>query len=219
MTMLDLQDVRLSIKRKRILNGVNLTIEHPEVVGIIGQNGSGKTTLLRAACGLARCDGGSVTILGARVSTSGRIPQGIGVVFDPPALIADLTGLQNLITIAKIRNELSPDDCRLLLTRVGLDPDEKRRVSKYSQGMKKRLGIAIASMENPRIVFMDEPTNGLDPEGVVSLRSWISDLKASGACVVVVGHYLQEMRLVCDRIFTMADGTLQGAIEHQTDSL
>ncbi len=219
MTMLELQDVRLSIRRKRILNGVNLTIEQPEVVGIIGQNGSGKTTLLRAACGLARCNGGRLTVLGTQVSTGGRIPQGIGVVFDPPALIADLTGLQNLITISKIRNEMSRADCERLLIKIGLDPGEKRRVSKYSQGMKKRLGIAIAVMESPRIVFMDEPTNGLDPEGIVSLRSWIAELKASGACVVVVGHYLQEMRIVCDRIFTMADGTLQAASENQTGSL
>ncbi len=218
MNMLEIRNVRLALKRRPILSGVNLTIDRPEIVGIVGPNGSGKTTLLRAACGLARCDGGSVSVLGTPVSHGGRIPRGIGIVFDPPALIADLTGLQNLIAISKIRNEMSSAECRHLLTKMGLDPADRRRVSHYSQGMKKRLGIAIASMENPKVVLMDEPTNGLDPEGIVSLRSWLADLKATGACVVVVGHYLEEMRIVCDRILMMKDGTLHAASKVESTS-
>lgn len=208
MWAVELSGVHKSIKGNEILKGVSLQANTSEVVGIIGTNGSGKTTLLRIICGLTSVSEGVVRVLGQTIVSTSTLPQGIGVVFDPPGLLADLTGLQNLIIIAKIRNIMTTIELRQLIMKVGLNPDDKRTVSKYSQGMKKRLGLAITMMENPRVVLMDEPTNGLDQKGISALRGWISELKSSGTCIVIVGHYLEEMAAVCDTIYTLEDGRL-----------
>ena len=180
MWVVELSGVHKSIKENDILKGVSLQASTSEVVGIIGTNGSGKTTLLRIICGLTSVNKGVVRVLGQTIVSTSALPQGIGVVFDPPGLLADLTGLQNLIVIAKVRNIMTTIELQQLIMKVGLNPEDKRKVSKYSQGMKKRLGLAIAMMENPRVVLMDEPTNGLDKKGISALRDWISELKSSG---------------------------------------
>ncbi|KLU62845.1 fluoroquinolones export ATP-binding proteinc [Peptococcaceae bacterium CEB3] len=208
MRAVELSDLHKSIKKNKVLKGVNLLANTSEVIGIMGTNGCGKTTLLRIICGLTSIDRGVVNVLGQNIGPTSTLPEGIGVVFDPPGLLADLTGLQNLIVIAKIRNIMKTSALRQLLVKVGLNPDDKRSVSKYSQGMRKRLGLAISMMEDPRLVLMDEPTNGLDRSGIAELRGWISELKSSGTCVVIVGHYIEEMTAVCDRIYTMDDGRL-----------
>lgn len=208
MGTVELRNIHKSIKGHHVLQGIDLDVQVAEVVGIIGANGSGKTTLLRVICGLTKVDDGSIKILEEPISAKGNLPIGIGVVFDPPALLADLNGIQNLTTIAKIKNTMTNEEMISLLNKVGLKPSDKRRVSKYSQGMKKRLGLAIAMMEEPKLVLMDEPTNGLDPEGIASLRAWITDLKNTGASVIIVGHYIREMIAVCDRIFKMVEGKL-----------
>ena len=208
MWAVELNGVHKSIKGNEILKGVSLQASTSEVVGIIGTNGSGKTTLLRIICGLTSVSEGVVRVLGQTIVSTSTLPQGIGVVFDPPGLLADLTGLQNLIVISKILNIMTAIELRQLIMKVGLNPDDKRTVSKYSQGMKKRLGLAITMMENPRVVLMDEPTNGLDQKGISALRGWISELKSSGTCIVIVGHYLEEMAAVCDTIYTLEDGRL-----------
>jgi len=208
MWVVELSGVHKSIKENDILKGVSLQASTSEVVGIIGTNGSGKTTLLRIICGLTSVNKGVVRVLGQTIVSTSALPQGIGVVFDPPGLLADLTGLQNLIVIAKVRNIMTTIELQQLIMKVGLNPEDKRKVSKYSQGMKKRLGLAIAMMENPRVVLMDEPTNGLDKKGISALRDWISELKSSGTCIVIVSHYLEEMAAVCDTIYTMDDGRL-----------
>ena len=208
MSAIELSNIHKAIKDSQVLKGVNFRANESEVIGIIGTNGSGKTTLLRIICGLISADDGVIRVLEHMLKSTSIIPQGIGVVFDPPALLPDLSGLQNLTVISKIRNIMTLAELRQLIKKVGLNPDDKRKVSKYSTGMKKRLGLAISMMENPRIVLMDEPTNGLDRNGICELRGWISELKSNGTCVVIVGHYLEEMVAVCDVIYTLEDGRL-----------
>ncbi|MHB1630093.1 MAG: ABC transporter ATP-binding protein [Bacilli bacterium] len=216
MAVIEVDNVHKEIKGNKVLKGVHLKAQGSEVVGIVGDNGSGKTTLLRILCGLVPATEGSVRILGEPLTPAGPIPQGIAVVFDPPALLPDMAGLQNMIVISKIRDLMTRDELRGLMMKVGLNPDDKRKVSKYSQGMKKRLALAISMMESPRLVLMDEPTNGLDPRGISELRTWIAEFASSGACVVIVGHYMQEMSAVCDTVYRVDDGTL---VQIGTDAL
>ncbi|MCY0894594.1 MAG: ABC transporter ATP-binding protein [Acidibacillus sp.] len=208
LSIVEISDVHKVIKGNKVLSGVTLQAQESEVVGIVGANGSGKTTLLRIMCGLTSVNSGVVRVMGQTLTPTAPIPQGIAVVFDPPGLLADLTGLQNLVVISKIRDIMTNIELRELLIKVRLNPDDKRKVSKYSQGMKKRLALAISMMENPRLVLMDEPTNGLDPSGILELRGWISDFTVSGACVVIVGHHMEEMFAVCDTVYRMDGGIL-----------
>ncbi|MCY0909742.1 MAG: ABC transporter ATP-binding protein [Sulfobacillus thermotolerans] len=206
--LVEMRNVHKKIRSHPVLRGIDLQAHESEVVGIIGANGSGKTTLLRAMCGLAAVDSGEVFVMGQLLKPTGPIPQGISVVFDPPALLPDMTGLQNMIVISKIRDLMTVDELRALMKKVGLDAYDKRKVSKYSQGMKKRLALAISMMEEPRLVLMDEPTNALDPSGVSELRSWIVEFASNGAGVVIVSHHTEELNRICDNIYKIVDGVL-----------
>ena len=203
-----LKNVNKKFKRHAVLQGVDLSIEASQIVGIAGHNGSGKSTLLRIICGLLPVDQGEVHVLGERITPKTRLPEGISALFEPPGLLPDLTGIQNLKVVASIRNIMDEKSLEALLHRVGLQADDQRKVSQYSQGMKKRLGIAITMMETPKLVLMDEPLNGLDPDGIVAFRKWVRTFRESGASVLIIGHDIEEMKAVCDVMYKLENGSL-----------
>ena len=170
MTTIQLPDVVKDIKGKRIIDHVSLQMESGKISGLKGVNGSGKTMLMRLIAGLITPTSGSILINGKRLGKDITFPESIGILIENPAFLDAYSGFDNLKMLASIQKKITDDHIRETLSLVGLDPQDKKKYRKYSLGMKQRLGIAAAVMEEPDIVILDEPTNALDRDGVAMLK-------------------------------------------------
>jgi ABC-2 type transport system ATP-binding protein len=203
-------EVSKSINNKLILNNVSLTIYSGETLGILGPNGAGKTTLLRIILGLYKPSAGSVSIHGNLLNSLGNeVRRKIGVVLDINGLYPRLTAYSNLEFYARIyRINIIEDKIDQMLEYVGLKDRKHSRVSEFSLGMSRRLAIARAIIHDPDIVILDEPTNGLDPEGTLLVRNLLINLKEMGKTVIINSHNLSEVEKVCDRVAILNKGAL-----------
>ena len=198
-----------------VVDGLDLTVERGELYGFLGPNGAGKTTTIRMALGLIVPSGGEVDLLGERVSPGGR-PSSLvrtGAMIEEPAFYKFLSGRRNLEVFAKAGG--GRDDVRRRLDRVeemleivGLTSSAKKRVKAYSQGMRQRLGLAVAMLGEPEILVLDEPTNGLDPSGTREIRQLLKRLAGGGTTVFVSSHLLAEVEVMCDRVGVLSRGRL-----------
>lgn len=213
--MLVYEGVSKKLGGKEVLKQINLSISEGEVVGIVGANGSGKTTLLRLATGLFYPDQGEVRVAGkpVRPGLLGDLPASIGALIESPSFLPYLSGLKNLLLLASIRDQVNESNVRETIQRVGLDPDLRKPVKTYSLGMRQRLGIAQAIMEDPSIYLFDEPTNGLDRQGVEMFSEILTERTNQGACVVLVSHDQEEINRFCDRVYRMESGSLESVRE------
>jgi ABC-2 type transport system ATP-binding protein len=198
MPVITLDDVSKKYKRHQVLSHVNLTIEEGVVYGLVGPNGSGKSVLLRLMSTVISPDQGSVTIDPAYLSEDGGFPEQFGIIIDRPGFIPTKSGLGNLTFLASLRGVIGEERYRQAMTDVGLDPDNKDRVSKYSLGMRQRLALAQAVMEDQKILLLDEPFNAMDTEGVQIVRKTIRDAKAHGRTVVFTTHDQREIESLSD---------------------
>ena len=192
-----------------VLNSVSLEVDSSEIVGIIGHNGSGKTVLMKCICGFITPDSGEITVSGKFLGRDIDIPKNIGLIIETPGFLPNFSGLSNLLQLAKIRSKLTKEEVRSVMTKVGLDPDEKKHVGKYSLGMRQRLGIAQAIMENPDILILDEPMNGLDKSGVEDMRKLFLALKNDGKAIIIASHNSVDIDVLCDRVFEITNGVLK----------
>ena len=168
--MIQLQNVTKRIKENTVLDNVSYTFKSGFVYGLYGQNGSGKTMLMRAVSGLISPTEGKVVIDGETLGKEISFPRSIGVLIENPAFIANYTGYKNLELLASIQHKIGKEEIRKAMLDVGLNPDDKRKYRKYSLGMKQKLGIASAFMENPDIIILDEPINAIDEAGVKNVK-------------------------------------------------
>lgn len=189
-----------------ILDSVNIELYSGKVYGLQGPNGSGKTMLMRLLCGLIRPTSGAVYIDDKKLGKDIDFPNSMGLLIETPAFLPNYTGLKNLELLADIQGKTSLDQIRQAITDAGLDPDDKRKYRKYSLGMKQRLGIAAAIMEQPELILLDEPTNALDDKGVAQICSLIKREKDRGALVVIACHDAAVLELVSDEIYTISEG-------------
>lgn len=180
-----------------VLDGLDLTVDAGEIVGLVGRNGSGKSTLLSIIAGLATATSGCV-------ATS----RSIALLPERLSFVENLTGLANLRLLGRLNAHPTEDDLHDLLTSVGLDPTLRTPVAKYSLGMRQRLGIAQALMEHAGLLILDEPTNGLDPEGIRWLRGLVQAQADQGAGVLVSSHLLTELERSCDIVAVLDKGRL-----------
>lgn len=197
------------IKKSLILKGVNLTLEGGKIYGLQGPNGGGKTMLMRLLCGLIRPTEGKVLIDGKRLGTDMDFPDSLGLLIENPAFLPNYTGLQNLCLLARLRNRVGEAQLRQTLTDVGLSPDDKRKYRKFSLGMKQRLGIAAAVMEQPELILLDEPTNALDDRGVEQICDLIRRERDRGALIVLACHDADILESLSDEIFYVHDGLVE----------
>lgn len=153
-----------------VLKEVNLTLKVGQVYGVVGNNGSGKTVLMKCICGFLPVTTGTIRVFGKEIGRDVDFPESLGVIIETPGFLTQYTGVKNLEILADMKRMISKADIRLILKKVGLDPDMKKPVGKYSLGMRQRLGIAQAIMEDPRFLILDEPFNGLDKHGVAEIR-------------------------------------------------
>ena len=166
---IEVKDISKKLHGNMILKNVSLTMEPGKIYGFRGRNGSGKTMLFRAICGLMRTDRGEITIDGKRIGSEISFPPSVGILIENPAFLEHYTAFENLSMIASINNIVGKERIREVIETVGLNPDDARKVKRFSLGMKQRLGIAQAILEKPELLLLDEPTNALDREGVAIL--------------------------------------------------
>ena len=202
------------LKGREVLKDINLTLKQGTVNGLFGHNGSGKSMLMRAISGLIYPTKGSVTVFGKELGKDISFPSSMGIVIENVGFWPYYTGFENLKTLAAIKNKITDDQIKHSIQRVGLDPEDKRTYRKYSLGMKQRLGIAQAIMEEPELLMLDEPTNALDDDGIEKIRQIIHEENERGATIVLASHNKEDLRLLCDHFYKMNDGCLaEGEIE------
>lgn len=191
--------------REHVLKDVNMKIEPGEIFGVVGNNGSGKTVLMKCICGFLQPDQGRIYVDGQQVSKDCDFPDVLGVIIETPGFIPDITGYQNLKLLAALKGKIGKKDILATLERVGLDPGMKKPVAKYSLGMRQRLGIAQAIMEDPAVLILDEPFNGLDRKGVEQMRELLMNLRQQGKAILLASHNAQDIQVLCDQVHDMED--------------
>jgi ABC-2 type transport system ATP-binding protein len=186
-----------------------LTVELPAagVIGLVGPNGSGKSTLIRILLGLIRPTAGSASVLGSSVLDPRDYAARVGVLIESPAFVPALSARANLVSLARLRR-LPLGRVDAVLGQTGLTGRDREPVKRFSLGMKQRLGIAAALLSDPELLILDEPTNGLDPAGIVEIRELLRDLGRSGRTVIVSSHQLSEIEAVCDHLVVIRFGKL-----------
>lgn len=209
MSVIEVKNVVKRWGKNTVLKSVDLEVNKSEIVGIIGHNGSGKTVLMKCICGFITPDSGEITVSGKRLGKDIDIPKNIGLIIETPGFLPNFSGFGNLWQLAKIRGKISRDDVRGAIKKVGLDPSEKKHVGKYSLGMRQRLGIAQAIMEDPDILILDEPLNGLDKTGVADMRELLLRLKDDGKALMIASHNSVDIDVLCDRVFQINKGILE----------
>ena len=207
MDYIRLKDVYKTMKGTQVLKGVNLTVEQGDIVGIRGINGSGKTMVLRAIAGLIRVDG-SVEIGGKKMEP-GECPKDIGVLVEMPGFLPEFTGKKNLQLLGMLQEGVTEEDIEEAMNAVGLDPKDRRHYKKYSLGMKERLGIAQAILKKPKLILLDEPTNGIDSDGIQILEELLWRLKEAGSTIVVTSHERDFLDAVTSQCYEMKEGSLR----------
>ena len=185
-----------------------MTFETNKIHGLIGRNGSGKTVLLKCICGFLPVTEGEIWVNGKRIGKDVPVCPDTGILIEMPGFLPNYNGYQNLKFLAAIQSKIKKDKIKEVIADVGLDPDSKKWVGKYSLGMRQRLGIAQAIMEDPSLLILDEPTNGLDKNGVEDLRNLLLRLKGEGKTILLASHSGEDIRLLCDTVCEMDNGIL-----------
>lgn len=208
MPYVELHDVCKEIRHERVIDNVSLTLERGQVVGLEGQNGSGKTMTMRVVCGLVRPSSGRALVGGDELWSKAEFPPSVGILLEEPSILGTYSGLDNLRLLASIRRVATDDDLRHALERVGLDPDNRKWCRAYSLGMRQRLGIAMAIMEAPELVVLDEPTNSLDEDAVELLVRIVAEERERGAAVLLSSHDAEFLSRCADVICHMRSGKI-----------
>ena len=204
--MIVLENVSKTFKDKTVLQNTSLTIEDGKIVGFVGRNGSGKTVLFKLICGLLQPTTGTVTVQGKQLGKDCDFAPDVGVLIETPSFISYESGFRNLRDLAAIRKKITPEEVRTAIRSVGLDDTDKKWVSKYSLGMRQRLGIAQAIMEHPSLLILDEPMNGLDRSGVEEMRKLFSSLRDNGTTILLASHAAEDIDLLCDTVYEVSEG-------------
>ncbi|MDE5699188.1 MAG: ABC transporter ATP-binding protein [Lachnospiraceae bacterium] len=202
------KNVTKVIKGQIILNDINLEIPEQGIYGIVGRNGSGKTVLMKCLCGFMPVTKGEVWVGKKRIGYDTEFIEDTGFLIETPGFLSTESGFKNLIYLASIKNMIGKEQVRECIAQVGLDPADQKAVGKYSLGMRQRLGIAQAIMENPDIILLDEPMNGLDNRGVGEIRELLLDLKMKKKLILIISHNREDIDLLCDRVYEMDSGEL-----------
>ena len=207
--VLELKNVSKSFGKRKIIDNLNLEVEEGEIYGFLGPNGSGKTTTIKMILRLINSDSGEIKVNGYDTKKQfEKAMECIGAIVENPDLYKYMSGIDNLRLHARIRN-IDEKRIKEVLELVELKGREKDKVGKYSLGMKQRLGLALTLLHKPKVLILDEPTNGLDPAGIKKLRVILKEIShKEGVAVFVSSHILSEMQLMCDRVAVLDNGKI-----------
>lgn len=197
-----------TFKRHDVLKDVCVAFEANKIHGIIGRNGSGKTMLFKCILGLMPFSRGQITVRGKRVGRNIDVPENIGMIIEGPGFLPNHSGYANLRLLSRIRGIAGRCEIEAAMASVALDPTSRKWVAKYSMGMRQRLCIAQAIMEDPDILILDEPMNGLDNRGVDDMRKLLQRLRERGKTILIASHNMEDIGCLCDEVYEMDEGKL-----------
>ena len=227
--MITIQNLSKRYGNNTVLKDISIQLDAGKIYGLVGANGCGKTTLMRCICGFSQPTTGYVVVNDCLIGNKAALKRNpdlkkaanppyktmadfspsTGVIIESPGFLPNETGLRNLMLLADMSGKVDKATARRAMVTLGLGPDEKKPVGKYSLGMRQRLGIAQAIMEDPRFLILDEPFNGLDKHGVAEIRELLLDLKAAGKTILLASHNDEDIRILCDHVYEMDGGVLR----------
>lgn len=207
-TIISVENVTKFFGHDEVLKSVSRNFEEGKIHGIVGNNGSGKTVLMKCICGFLKPTKGRVLVRYKEVGRDIDFPDDMGIIIETPGFLPGLTGFKNLSLLASLNRRTDERGIREAIKRVGLDPSMKKPVGKYSLGMRQRLGIAQAIMENPSLLILDEPMNGLDKHAVAEMRALIKELKNDGKTIILASHNQADIDELCDTVCEMDAGIM-----------
>lgn len=206
--MIQVNNLSLRIKKDLILSDINIHVKKGEITGIVGRNGCGKTMLMKCITGFVKPTEGEVIFGGKKIGRDTDFPDNTGIIIETPTFIPYYSGMRNLKELAMLKKKIGKNEIEDILKVVGLYENRNKHVHKYSLGMRQRLGIAQALMENPDTLILDEPMNGLDKECVAMVRNILMDLKEQGKTILLVSHNSEDIGILCDKIYEMDKGRI-----------
>ena len=206
--VIEVKNVSKSFKGIPVLNDINITCRSGKIYGIIGYNGSGKTVLFKCICGFLHVDSGEISVNGRVMGKEMDMLEHAGIIIEEPGYIRNLSGYRNLEYLYRITHKRDPAVIHSIMLKVGLDPQSRKKVCHYSLGMRQRLAIAQATMEDQAILILDEPMNGLDKEGVAEMRKFFLEQKERGKLILLASHNKDDIELLCDEVYEMNHGIL-----------
>lgn len=201
-----IENLTKRFKDATVLKNINLSFEKGKIYGLIGRNGSGKTMLLKSICGFVPATEGRIIVEDKIIGKDIDIPDNLGAIIEAPGFLPNYNAYNNLRFLSVIKNKISKEEIFDVIRTVGLDPNSKKHVGKFSLGMRQRLGIAQAIMEDPEILILDEPMNGLDNAGVSDIRSILLTLKEKGKTIILASHSKEDIQILCDVVVEMDQG-------------
>ncbi len=202
------KNVSKVIKKREVLKDINCEFESGKIYGIHGINGSGKTMLLRSLSGLISVDGGEIVVDNKVLGKDISFPENLGLCFADVRLTQNINAFDNLKALSSINSDLSDEQINDAIRRVGLDPENKNKIKSYSLGMNQRLNIAQAIMEKPDMIIMDEPTNGLDVDGIQLVRDILEEEKLRGALIILTSHNKEDIEILADEKILIREGKI-----------
>ena len=206
--MIYVKGVSLKIKKDMILSDIDLHIEKGKITGLVGRNGSGKTMLMKCITGFVKPTAGEIIFSGKKIGEDVDFPANTGIILETPSFVPFYSGYKNLYELASLNHKTDKSGIEDILKKVGLYEAKDKLVKKYSLGMRQRLGIAQALMENPDTLILDEPMNGLDNACVKMIREILLDLKKEGKTILLVSHNFEDIKCLCDKIYEIDHGKL-----------
>lgn len=206
--MLKVENVCLTLNKKDILQGICMEMIPGQIYGLVGNNGCGKTMLMKVICGLIVPTSGRVTMDGLEVGEDVDYLPNTGIIIETPGFLPYYSGRKNLRLLARIRGEILKEEIDKYMRIVGLEPELRLPVRKYSLGMRQRLGIAQALMEGQKILILDEPMNGLDKSGVADVRRLLIEKRAEECLIILASHNREDIEVLCDTVYEMDAGRI-----------
>lgn len=207
--MIEVKNLSKSFRSEVAVNDVTVTFSSGAIHGLVGPNGSGKTVLMKLICGLLAPTNGIVTVNNKVIGKDVDFPPSLGIMIETPGFIPYLSGYRNLKDLADIRKKIGKTDIEAAMEKVGLDAHSRKRVGAYSLGMRQRLGIAQAIMEDPALLVLDEPMNGLDEQSVKLVRVLLLNLRDAGKTILLASHHAEDIQELCDTVCSMDCGRLE----------
>ena len=205
---IEIKDLKMTFGKDEVLKGITHSFEKGKVHGIVGNNGSGKTVMMKCICGFLKPTSGTVKVNGKLIGRQEDFPKSLGLIIEAPGFLPHLSGFRNLSILASVNKKINKQRIKDTIRLVGLDPDMKKPVGKYSLGMRQRLGIAQAIMEDPELLILDEPMNGLDKHGVEEMRELLKGLVGKGKTIILSSHNPADIDALCDTVCEMDGGVL-----------
>lgn len=203
---INVEEVSKKFKEHVVLDQVSLKCESGKIYGIVGYNGSGKTVLFKCICGFLRTDQGQISVNNQKIGEN--MIQDAGIIIEEPSFLQDEIGRKNLELLYMLNHKRDRELIQNIMTQMGLDPNSRKKVKEYSLGMRQRLALAQAFMEDPSILILDEPMNGLDKKGVLEVREMLLKKKEEGKTILLASHNREDIEILCDEVYEMENGKL-----------